>query len=159
MNMRSLVYVCGMTLLLTACKSVEKVIKTTVVERVVDYGSPRVEQRLVNDQVFHIGEYSTDKTYGYTEENPIMVGGGMEGPKNQVRFLNALAGPQGEQVSYRRLGSCCPFRTKNGMLGDSGMLDRYEITYESLRTPIVLYLNMYDSDVLKAPVGFTLRQL
>ena len=122
-----------------------------------DYGSPRVKQKLVNDQMFRIKKYTTDETYGYTEKNPIMVGGKDGGPKNERRFLNALTGPKGEPISYKRLGSCCFFSTKNGGFG-SGLLDKYEITYEGLESPIILYINMYDSDVLKVPVGFTLRK-
>jgi len=143
---------CGMILLLVACKSVGKVGSK------VDYGSPRVNQELVNDQMFLIKEYATDKTYGYTEKNPIMVGNGNEGPKNERRFLNALAGPEGEQINYQRKGSCCHFYTQNGTFGDTGLLDMYEITYEGLKTPITLYINMYDSDTLKVPVGFTLKK-
>jgi len=117
-----------------------------------------VKQELVNDQMFLIKEYTTDKTYGYTEENPIMVGGGNEGPKNERRFLNALAGPKGEQITYQRLGSCCHFYTKNGTYSDTGLLDMYEITYKNIGAPIKLYINMYDSDTLKVPVGFTLKK-
>ena len=87
-----------------------------------------------------------------------MVGKEGGGPKDERRFLNALAGPNGEQISYHRLGSCCGFFTKNGLFGDSGMLDKYEVTYEGLDKPIILYINMYDSDVLQVPVGFTLRK-
>ena len=154
MNTKKMFYVCCIVLLSVACKSAEKAGGKS------GYGSPRVTQVLVNDQMFLIKEYSTDKTYGYTERNPIMVGGARqnEGPKNERRFLNALAGPAGEQISYQRLGSCCHFSTRNGAIGNSGLLDKYEITYEGLKTPIVLYINMYDSDVLKVPVGFTLRK-
>ena len=72
-----------------------------------DYGSPAVQQSLINDFVFQIEQYSEDATYGYTEDNPIMVGGGVDGPKNERRYLNALAGPGGEVLRYERLGSCC----------------------------------------------------
>ena len=94
-----------------------------------DYGSPRVKQELINEQMFRISEYSNDKKYGYTETNPIMVGGVSEGPLNERRFLNALTGPKGEQISYKRFGSCCPFQTKNEPLNNRGFLDKYEITH------------------------------
>ena len=127
------------------------------VKKEVDYGSPRVKQELLNDQMFIIKKYATDKKYGYTEKYPIMVGGIIEGPINQRRFLNALTGPKGEQISYRRLASCCPFYTKNALFDNSGRLDKYQITYEGLEAPIILYINMYDSDELKVPVGFRLK--
>jgi hypothetical protein len=115
--------------------------------------------------MFLITEYATDETYGRTIENPIMVGGvsTSEGPTNQHRFLIALAGPNGEEITYVRIGSCCSFYTKNQRPGSNsenaiGFLDRYSINYKGLSKPIVLYINMYDSDVLKVPVGFTLRK-
>lgn len=142
--------------ILFGCKTTTIVVENA--EGKLDYGSPRVKQELVNDQVFLIKQYSSDETYGYTERNPIMVGKEGGGPIDQRRFLNALAGPGGEQISYHRLGSCCRFNTKNGQFGDSGMLDKYAVTYKGLDKPIILYINMYDSDVLKVPVGFSLRK-
>lgn len=155
--MKKVVFMICAVLLIASFKST---INANNGESELDFGSPRIQQELVNDQMFLIREYATDKTYGYTQENPIMVGGAMQrqGPINQRRFLNALAGPNGESISFERLGSCCSFHTRNGMFGNSGMLDMYEITYEGLETPITLYINMYDSDVLKVPVGFTLRK-
>jgi len=154
--MKRLLYVLGITLLLVGCKTTAKVGGKTGGK--MNYGSPRVKQELVNDQMFLIKKYATDKTYGYSKKNPIMVGKEGGGPKDERRFLNALAGPNGEEISYQRQGSCCGFFTKNGLFGDSGMLDMYEVTYEGLNKPIILYINMYDSDVLQVPVGFTLRK-
>lgn len=117
----------------------------------MDYGSPNLKQILINDNTFKITEYSEDPTYGYTKENPVMVGGNLEGPKNERRFLNALSGPNGEKITYYRIGSCCPFETKNSEWG--GMLDVYDVTYDGLKESLKIYINMYDSDVLKIPVG------
>ena len=113
---------------------------------------------LTSENSFLITEVSTDKTYGYTESNPIKVGSKTmeDGPLNERRFLNALAGPGGEPIKYERLGSCCFFSTKNGFMG-GGLLDKYEVTWTGQREPVVLYLNMYDPGPLKCPVGFTIR--
>ncbi len=131
----------------------------------VGYGSPNIKQKLVNDQMFLIKEYATDETYGYTESNPIMVGGAKEkeGVQNEIRYLKALTGPLGLPVVYKRLGSCCTFYSENGNdPGDGirrGLLDIYEVMHDGLETPVKLYINMYDSDVLKVPVGgFTLKK-
>ena len=99
---------------------------------------------------------TSDSTYGYTEENPIKVGGVNEkrGPDNEKAFLNALLGPDGQELTYKREGSCCPFETPNGFAG-YGLLDIYEIKYEGLEEAIILYINMYDSEELFVPVGFT----
>lgn len=146
-------------LLLVGCGSSKKV-ATTGVGGMLDYGSPNVEQKLRDSETFVVNEVSKDKTYGYTVENPIMVGKmGGSGPKNERRFLNALAGPNGEEISYHRIGSCCEFISKNGLLNDVGIMDKYAVTYEGLKEEIVLYINMYDSDVLKIPVGFKKKKI
>jgi hypothetical protein len=118
--------------------------------------APDVSQTLLDDNTFKISEYSDDKSYGYTEKNPIKVGGSMrEGPKNERRFLNALSGPNGETLEYVRLGSCCAFQTKNSEFG--GLLDKYSVTYEGLKENLIIYINMYDSDTLKVPLGLKLK--
>jgi hypothetical protein len=111
----------------------------------------------IGDFPFLIEKYASDSTYGYTEMNPIMVGGVNDGkgPENERRFLNSIAGPNGELIEYQRLGSCCPFETKNVSENYYGMLDVYEVTYKGLETPINLFINMYDADTLRIPVGFT----
>ena len=101
-------------------------------------GEANVRYELLDARTFKITKFARDKTYGYTEDNPIKVGGGMEGPLNEQRFLNALAGPNGEKVSYKRQGSCCPFKTPNAVFGDSGMLDMYEISIEGMSQKIIL---------------------
>lgn len=104
-----------------------------------------------------ISEISTDATYG-SEKNPIMVGGVVDskGPANEQAFLNLLAGPNGETISYSRIRSCCAFDSPCGF-GGKGLLDVYQITYKGQDKPIELYINMYDYQKLYAPVGFTIR--
>jgi hypothetical protein len=111
-----------------------------------------------SDPVNHtvLQEVSADPTYGFTEANPVKVGGALEqeGSRNQQLFLNALLGPNGEPITYQRRGSCCPFPTPHGFAG-RGLLDVYEITYPGSADPVVLFLNMYDYDPPKAPRGFS----
>ncbi len=103
-------------------------------------------------------EKASDSTYGYTEQNPIKVGGGLnEGSKNEQMYLNALYGPRGQVIEYERVGSCCPFETPNGIMG-GGLLDAYEVKYDGLKQPIILYLNLYDYEKPKIPIGFTGNQ-
>lgn len=147
---------CISLLSMGGCKSAKTSgAKISKVNGMYDYGSPKAEQVLLDNNTFRVVEVSNDATYGYSEANPIMVGNsGGSGPMNERRFLNALTGPNGEEIKYSRLGSCCHFKTQNGLLDDVGLLDKYVITYEGLEKEIVLYINMYDSDVLKIPVGF-----
>lgn len=118
-----------------------------------------VKTDLRDNQTFLLTEVSDDPSYGYSKRKPIKVGGvdKEEGPLNERRFLNALAGPNGETVSYYRAGSCCSFKSKNGFMG-RGMLDIYSLTWEDSKDTVSIYINMYDYGELKAPEGFTIRK-
>lgn len=119
-----------------------------------------VRTALLDDQTFLLKEVSKDKTYGFSEKNAVKVGGvdKGEGPLNERRFLNALAGPAGESISYFRTGSCCPVKSKNGLVGGMALLDHYRVTWEGATDTFSIYINMYDYGQLKAPVGFTIKQ-
>ncbi len=101
--------------------------------------------------------------YGLSERNPVTVGGalGFRGAANEHAYLDQLSGPAGQTVTYRRLGNCCPFDTPNSHILEGlslgGLLDRYEVTYEGLETPVVIYINMYDRGPVEAPPGFKLH--
>jgi hypothetical protein len=86
------------------------------------------------------------------------VGGSNEssGPRSERRFLNALLGPNGEEVKYFRAGSCCPFKTPNGIL-DTGLLDRYRVSWTGSKDTLDIFINMYDKGDLQIPVGLTAR--
>ena len=154
-------FICIVGLLMSSCATSKKSVRK---------GEANVRHELLDARTFKITKFARDKTYGYSEDNPVKVGGGMEGPLNEQRFLNALAGPNGEKVTYKRQGSCCPFKsrdalpsdgnvqTPNALFGDSGVLDMYEVIIEGSSEKIILYLNMYDSETLQVPVGFTLRK-
>src|SRR5690554_5435537 len=113
--------------------------------------SKQVETKLLDQYTFLLTEISTEK-------NPIKVGGieKNEGPVNERRFLNALAGPNGEKISYYRAGSCCPIKSDKAVFGNHVMLDNYRVTWENSEDTVSIYINMYDYGELKAPVGFTI---
>ena len=49
---------------------------------------------------------SADPAYGLSVATPIQVGGGaMYGPARERRYLDALRGPKGQPVQYKRSGS------------------------------------------------------
>ena len=88
---------------------------------------------------------STDDTYGYTQENPIKVGGDdFGGPPRERAFLDNLLGPNGEKISYERIGSMD--------FGDT-ILDAFDIT--GLGKKVTLYIDEYSYTEPQAPVGFT----
>ncbi len=109
--------------------------------------------------VFVISNYSTDPKYGYDQNYPINVFylSSKDENLNPSRFLNALAGPKGEAISFKKLESCCPFPTAKSEMG-AGFLDRYEITWSGQSKPIILFLNIYEKGQLLVPVGFTLKK-
>lgn len=100
-------------------------------------------------------EISDDDEYGLSPKKPVKTGGG---PTYERYYLNALAGPDGETISYYRNGSCCPTKSKNAMFGNSVMLDEYYVTWEGSSDTISIFINMYDSDEVKAPKGFTIKK-
>lgn len=112
---------------------------------------------LTKENTFVITEYSKDKKYGYNKDYPINIfyRNTVQDTINQQRFLNALAGPNGEKITYKKLESCCPFPTKKSDLG-AGFLDVYQLTWAGQRNPITLYLNIYEKGVLMVPVGLSL---
>ena len=78
--------------------------------------------------------------------------------RGEQSYLDALRGPAGQSVTYRRQGSCCPFKTPNGLLDNTGLLDAYLVTWEGNDKPLKLYINMYDKGDLFIPVGLTAAQ-
>ncbi len=115
---------------------------------------------ITQNNTFLLTTIATDLKYGYDKNYPINVffQNSSWDEVNQKRFLNALAGPNGEKIEYKRTGICCPFPSKNINTG-GGFLDTYTITYEGIKTPIVLYINKYEKGLLQAPAGFTVKKL
>jgi hypothetical protein len=95
---------------------------------------------------------STDERYGLAMTTPVQVGGGaMYGPARERRYLDALRGPEGQVVHYRRTGSL------PAPDGDT-ILDAYETTYDGLEKPITIYVDEYHFTDPIAPRGFTCGQ-
>jgi hypothetical protein len=114
---------------------------------------------LSKDNTFVITQFSTDKRYGYDKDYPINIffRTSKNESINQQRYLNALAGPKGEKLTYTKLESCCPFPSTKSDMG-AGFLDVYEIKWEGQKKPVLLYLNIYEKGVLMVPVGFSLKK-
>ena len=126
---------------------------------------------ILNDSTFQLSGISSDAAFGTTEQKPVMLGlqDIREAAKGVDKYLNALTGPTGETISYRRLKPCCPFKTKNLILqypihefdGKYGMLEKYSVTYNANNQTqsVILYINLYDqARVLLAPHGFNYKK-
>jgi hypothetical protein len=161
----AMLFISSLIIMSYGCSSSKKARGSSGTTGTATYGSgtgktyTHSQAALKDDNTFILAQVSDDETYGYTGKNPVMVGGvkTSEGPKNERRFLNALAGPNGEEITYTRTGSCCPFDSPNGFMG-GGLLDRYEVRYKGLEKPVYIFINMYDFGVLKAPKGFTIAK-
>lgn len=94
---------------------------------------------------------SDDADFAYKKDQAVQVGGGaMYVAARERRYLDALRGPMGEAVQYKRTGSL-PL-DKEGRT----ILDTYEVIYPGLERPVIFYLDAYHfDDALKAPKGFT----
>ena len=138
-------------LLSASCVSAKSTLKN------VDDNAPNLV--LSKDNTFVITEYSKDKKYGYDADYPINLffQNTRNEKLNQERFLNALAGPKGEKITYTKLESCCPFPTKRTDLG-AGFLDVYELKWDGQKKPIKLYLNIYEKGILRVPMGLSLKK-
>ena len=94
-----------------------------------------------------------DPTYGYTTENPVQVGGGaMYVKAREQRYLDALRGPGGQSIQYKRIGSLP--QSPNSRT----ILDRYEVTYGGLEQPMTLYIDAYHFWTPRAPKGLICGQ-
>ena len=113
--------------------------------------------KLTATNTFVITQFSNDPKYGYNPDYPINVffRNTKDETINQQRYLNALSGPKGEKLFFKKIEVCCPFPTKNSEMG-GGSLDIYEITWVGQKSPIKLYLNIYEKGELLVPMGFEL---
>jgi hypothetical protein len=98
-------------------------------------------------------------TYGISESNPIKIGSptGRSPAKVLYAYMDRLQGPKGEKVTYRRVGTCCEFKTPRGLFEGVGILEVWEATYDGLLNPTKLFINVYDYGDVSPPTGFLLK--
>jgi hypothetical protein len=135
----------------TSCVSTKSTLKN------VDDNAPF--PTLSKDNTFVLTEYSKDNKYGYDADYPVNVFyvNAKDENLNAERYLNALAGPNGEKITFTKIESCCPFPTKRIEMG-AGFLDIYELKWEGQPKPIRLYVNIYERGYLLVPVGLSIKK-
>lgn len=136
---------------LSSCVSNKSTLKN------VDDSAPNLI--LTPQNTFAITLFSKDKKYGYDPDYPINIfyRNTKDETINETRFLNALAGPNGEKITYTKLETCCPFPAKRSDMG-AGFLNVYELNWVGQKKPIRLYLNVYEKGILMVPMGLRLTQ-
>ncbi|GGF04305.1 2-dehydro-3-deoxyphosphooctonate aldolase [Flavobacterium limi] len=149
--MKKIIVIITLLICATSCVSTKSTLKN------VDDNAPDLV--LSKNNTFVIKEFSKDKKYGYNPDYPINIffRNTKDETLNEVRFLNALAGPNGEKITYTRLETCCPFPTKRSDMG-AGFLNVYELKWEGQKKPITLYLNIYEKGILMVPMGLSLKK-
>lgn len=145
------------TILIALLIAVSSCVSTKSTLKNVDDNAP--DLLLSKNNTFVIKEFSKDKKYGYNPDYPINIfyRNTKDEALNEVRFLNALAGPNGEKITYTRLETCCPFPTKRSDMG-AGFLNVYELKWEGQKKPVKLYLNIYEKGILMVPMGLSLKK-
>ncbi|WP_309608678.1 2-dehydro-3-deoxyphosphooctonate aldolase [Flavobacterium sp.] len=150
--MKKILISISIILMLTSCISTKSTIQN------IDDATPTPE---INQALgsFVVTKIAKDKKYGYNPDYPVNVGFTSidEGLNNQIRFLNALAGPNGEKIKFEKKDACCPFPTKKTDMG-AGTIDIFEISWTGLPKPILLYINRFEKGELMIPLGFSIRK-
>lgn len=141
----------GIVFMFPSCISIKNTIQN------IDNNAPSLV--LLSNNTFEIKAYSNDMRYGYNPDYPVNIyyASALDENINQPRFLNALAGPNGEVIKYRKLQSCCPFPSKNAASG-AGLLDVYELSWLGLKKPIKIYINIYEKGFVMVPKGLSVRK-
>lgn len=148
--MKKIAFLIVLLISVSSCVSTKSTLKN------VDDNAP--DLILKKDNTFAITQFAKDKKYGYDPDYPINIffQNTNNEALNETRFLNALAGPNGEKITYSRLETCCPFPTKRSNMG-AGFLNVYELKWEGQKKPVKLYLNIYEKGILMVPLGLRLR--
>ena len=135
----------------TSCVSTKSTLKN------VDDNAPDLV--LNKNNTFTITLFSSDKKYGYDPDYPVNIfyQNTRNEALNESRFLNALAGPNGEKITFTRLETCCSFQTKRSDMG-AGFLNVYELKWDGQKKPVKLYLNIYEKGILMVPMGLSLKK-
>ena len=137
-------------LLLTSCISTQSTLKN------VDNNAVRPA---VKDLAYVITEYATDNKYGYDQDYPINIGFIHEKQEdiNIQYYFNGLEGPNGEKISYKKVDTCCPFPTKNSLMG-AGTVGIYEVKFEGSNKKVMLYFNIFEKGKILCPKGFVIKK-
>ena len=137
-------------LLLTSCVSTQSTLKN------VDNSAIRPA---IKDLAYVITEYATDNKYGYDQDYPINIGFIHEKQEdiNIQYYFNSLEGPNGEKISYKKVDTCCPFPSKNSLMG-AGTVGIYEVTFEGSNKKVMLYFNIFEKGKILCPKGFAIKK-
>src|SRR5690554_572163 len=135
---------------MTSCVSTKLTIK--------NINDSAIQPSMLDEITYKLVSKATDTKYGFHQDYPVNLGFGLlhQRESNKEKFLNALQGPNGEQITYTHDGNCCPFPTDKSELG-VGMFGVYIITWEGNTKPLIVYLNIYEKGEVLIPLGLTAK--
>ncbi|HEY9007144.1 MAG TPA: hypothetical protein VIM75_13480 [Ohtaekwangia sp.] len=118
-----------------------------------------LEELAEKDSVLVIAGISDKSNYGYTPEAPVKLGvkSLYTSSAYPEKYLQSLTGPHGEELVFKRIKSCCLFKTVNSdkdYYKNVGVLEVYKVQYAGLKEPVLLYINFFDQGKVLAPKGF-----
>lgn len=150
--MKNILYIALTALALTACTSTKNTIR--------NIDDAAVMPALTKEKTFVITEVSNDSKYGYDQDYPVNLGflPIQTAEINVARYFGALSGPNGEKMTYNKVDSCCPFPSKKNEMG-AGIIDIYEVKWDGLKTPLRIYINLYERGKVMAPKGMGIRKV
>ena len=105
---------------------------------------------------FEIKGTAKSKNYGYSESEPIKVGGGTSAGYHFM-FLEQLRGPNGETLEVSRIGSCGNYPDPDTTLTKfkEGVLTCFSINCPAFKKPRTLYFDKYRTGDLYLPKDLT----
>jgi tetratricopeptide (TPR) repeat protein len=143
-----------------ACKDFSKAMElgSKSAEKKVNKCNDTTKSTIETHSILRLTKTSDNDQYGFTPEHPIKVGFGPNGgAENNRVYLSLLRDATGKPISYERLGSCCPYESKNAFVGGIALLDHYEITYfneKGKKKKASIYITFYDYEEPQILYGF-----
>lgn len=148
---KHLIFYSLIAVMATSCISTKLTIKN------IDDKAPVPD--LSKGKTFVLTKVSKDSKYGYDQDYPVNLGFMRfeVAEINVKRYFGALTGPQGQEITYEKTDTCCPFPSERNAMG-AGLLDIYEVTWEGLNEPKRIYINLYEKGEIIAPMGFGIKE-
>jgi hypothetical protein len=149
--MKKLILVLSIIAITSSCISTKSTIKN------IDNDAIRP---MIKNGMFIFTEYATDSKYGVDTDYPINIG--VISDRSEENFINyffkGLQGPNGENVEFKKIDTCCPFPTIHSNMG-AGLLYMYEVNFKGSSKKQIFYFNIYEKGKIVCPKGFQIRKI
>jgi hypothetical protein len=115
------------------------------------------------DSLIKIEGISKSERYAFTPDEPVKLGVAKRALALTYieKYFNSITGPNGEVVRYKRFKSCCPYKTVNSEeypYQNLAVLEVYQVIYDGLKEPVLIYINFFDEGKVLAPKGFLIKR-